>query len=370
MRIGITCHPTIGGSGFVATDLGVQLARRGHEVHFISYDLPFRLTMEYDERIFFHPVSVTTYPLFKFPPYSLALAARMAEVAERQELDVLHVHYAIPHATCAILAKLVAQSARVKVVTTLHGTDITYVGSDPSFFRITKFSIEESDAVTAVSEWLRDRTREEFQTDCEIHTIYNFVDPNRFKPRTCDKSRFSQADEKIVMHISNFRPVKRVNDVVDIFRLINERVPSRLILVGEGPEIAAADNMIRELELADRVEFLGTQDRIEDIVPCADLVLLPSEYESFGLAALEAMACEVPVVASRSGGLVELIEDRVTGFLADVGDVRTMADRGVEAFTNPDVARGIGAQARESVMQRFNPDVMVSRYEELYESLI
>lgn len=370
MRIGITCHPTIGGSGFVGTNLGVQLARKGHQVHFISYDLPFRLTVEYDERIFFHPVSVTTYPLFKFPPYSLALAARMAEVAEWQELDVLHVHYAIPHATCAILARLVAEKSKVKVVTTLHGTDITYVGSDPSFFRITKFSIEESDAVTAVSEWLRDRTREEFQTDCEIHTIYNFVDPNRFKPRTCDKSRFSREGEKIVMHISNFRPVKRVRDVVSIFKLINDRVPSRLVLVGEGPEISVADHMIRELELVDRVEFLGEQDRIEDIVPCADLVLLPSEYESFGLAALEAMACGVPVVASASGGLVELIEDGVTGFLADVGDVQTMADRGIDVFSNPDVAGRIGAQARESVVQRFEPDPIVSRYEDLYESLM
>lgn len=370
MRIGITCHPTIGGSGFVATDLGVQLARRGHQVHFISYDLPFRLTMEYDEHIFFHPVSVTTYPLFKFPPYSLALAARMAEVAERQQLDVLHVHYAIPHATCAILARLIAEDSKVKVITTLHGTDITYVGSDPSFFRITKFSIEESDAVTAVSEWLKNRTREEFKTDCDIRTIYNFVDPNRFKPRPCDKSRFSQADEKIVMHISNFRPVKRVRDVVAIFKLINERVPSRLVLVGEGPEILAADHMVKELGLVGHVDFLGEQDRIEDIVPCADLVLLPSDYESFGLAALEAMACGVPVVASRSGGLVELIEDGVTGFLADVGDVRTMADRGLEAFNDPDVARRIGAQARETVVQRFNPGPIVSQYEELYESLV
>jgi len=339
-------------------------------VHFISYDLPFRLTMEYDEHIFFHPVSVTTYPLFKFPPYSLALAARMAEVAERQELDLLHVHYAIPHATCAILARLIAEDSKVKVITTLHGTDITYVGSDPSFFRITKFSIEESDAVTAVSKWLKDRTRQEFQTDCEIHTIYNFVDPKRFKPRTCDRSRFSRADEKIVMHISNFRPVKRVGDVVAVFDLINKRVPSRLVLVGEGPEIAVADRLIKARGLSDRVEFLGEQDLIEDIVPCADLVLLPSEYESFGLAALEAMACGVPVVASRSGGLVELIEDGVTGFLAGVGDVQTMADRGVEAFTNPDVARRIGVQARQSVVQRFEPQAIVSQYEQLYESVI
>ncbi len=369
MRIGITCHPTIGGSGLVATDLGVLLARRGHTVHFVSYDLPYRLTTEYDERVFFHPVEVTTYPLFKFPPYSLSLAARMAELAERQSLDVLHVHYAIPHATCAILAKLIAEDAHVKVVTTLHGTDITYVGSDPSFFRITKFSIEESDAVTAVSNWLKKRTREELQTDCEIHTIYNFVDPAKFRPRPCDRSRFSRAGEKIVMHISNYRPVKRVKDVVAIFNLIQKRVPSRLILVGEGPELSIADHMIKELGLRDRVEFLGTQDSIEAIVPCADLLLLPSEYESFGLAALEAMACEVPVLASRSGGLVELVDDGVTGFLENVGDVQAMAERGVEVLTNADVARTIGASARKSVVERFSPEQIVGQYEDLYRSL-
>jgi N-acetyl-alpha-D-glucosaminyl L-malate synthase BshA len=370
VRIGITCHPTIGGSGLVATDLGVHLARRGHTVHFVSYDLPYRLTMEYDERIFFHPVDVITYPLFKFPPYSLSLAARMAELAERQALDVLHVHYAIPHATCAILARLIAEGTHVKVVTTLHGTDITYVGSDPSFFRITKFSIEESDAVTAVSKWLTERTRQEFQTNCKIHTIYNFVDPAKFRPRTCNKSRFSRAGERIVMHISNYRPVKRVKDVVAIFNLIQERVPSRLVLVGEGPELSTADQMIKELGLSDRVEFLGTQDSIEEIVPCADLFLLPSEYESFGLAALEAMACEVPVVASRSGGLVELIDDGITGFLENVGDVQTMAERGIEALTNADVARRVGALARESVVERFNPDQIVGQYEEVYRSLL
>jgi N-acetyl-alpha-D-glucosaminyl L-malate synthase BshA len=370
MRIGITCHPTLGGSGTVATDLGVHLARRGHQVHFISYELPYRLTTEYDENVFFHEVGVTTYPLFRFPPYSLALAARMAEVAERQELDLFHVHYAIPHATCAILAQLVSENASVKVIATLHGTDITYVGKDPSFFRITKFSIERSDAVTAVSHWLKRRTQEEFQTGCQIHTIYNFVDPDVFKRRPCDKSRFSRAGEKIVMHMSNFRPVKRVGDVVAVFDHINRQVPSRLVLVGDGPELSTANLMIEEAGLADRVEYLGAQDRVEDILPCADLVLLPSEYESFGLAALEAMACEIPVVASNGGGLTELIEDQVTGFLVEVGDVQAMARRGIDMLTDADAARQIGVQARQRAVQRFNPELIVGEYERLYSSII
>jgi len=370
MRVGITCHPTLGGSGTVATNLGVHLARRGHQVHFISYDLPYGLTTEYDENIFFHEVGVTTYPLFKFPPYSLALAARMAEVAEREHLDLFHVHYAIPHATCAILAKLIAENTNVKVIATLHGTDITYVGNDPSFFRITKFSIERSDAVTTVSHWLKRRTQEEFQTECQIHTIYNFVDPDIFKRRACDKSRFSRAGEKVVMHISNFRPVKRVRDVVAVFDHINRQVPSRLVLVGDGPELSAANLMIEDAGLADRVEYLGTQDRVEDILPCADLVLLPSEYESFGLAALEAMACEVPVVASNSGGLTELIEDRVTGFLSDVGDVQTMAQCGIDVLTDAGAAREIGARARERVLEKFNPEAIVDEYERLYSSVM
>jgi len=370
MRIGITCHPTIGGSGTVATDVGIRLARRGHQVHFISYDLPFRLIMEYDENIFFHAVNVTNYPLFKFPPYDLALASRMAEVAERQKLDIFHVHYAIPHAACAILAKLIAQDTRIKVVTTLHGTDITYVGNDPSFFRITKFSIESSDAVTAVSEWLRRRTQEEFQTQCNIRTIYNFIDTNKFRPRPCVRSRFSRDDEKIVMHMSNFRPVKRVRDVVEVFHLIKKQVPSRLVLIGEGPELSVADQMIKGFGITDHVEYLGTQDCVEDIIPCADLLLLPSEYESFGLAALEAMASEVPVVASRSGGLIELIDHGKTGFLADVGDVQTMAAHGIEVLTNPEVARKIGTQARQSAIERFNPDIIVDQYEELYRSVV
>jgi N-acetyl-alpha-D-glucosaminyl L-malate synthase BshA len=326
--------------------------------------------MEYDENIFFHGVNVTTYPLFKFPPYSLALAAQMAEVAEREKLDLFHVHYAIPHATCAILAKLICDKDDVKVVTTLHGTDITYVGNDPSFLRVTRFSIEESDAVTAVSDWLKRRTQEEFQTKRDIHTIYNFVDPDKFKPRPCDESRFSRAGEKVVMHISNFRPVKRIRDVVDIFTHINRRVPSRLVLVGEGPELSAADLKLKETDLADRVEYLGTQDCIEDIIPCADLVLLPSEYESFGLAALEAMACEVPVVASRGSGLSELIENGVTGFLADVGDVETMAERGIEMLSDCDAAREIGAKARQRALQNFNPEPIVSEYERLYASIL
>jgi L-malate glycosyltransferase len=368
MRIGITCYPTFGGSGVVATELGVALAKHGDEVHFISYALPSRLNILH-ERVHFHEVTVTPYPLFDpYPPYTLALATKMAEVAAYEKLDILHVHYAIPHAISAYLAKQILQS-RLKVITTLHGTDITLVGRDESYLPITKFGIEVSDGVTAVSEWLKQETVKNFDTSKEIDVIPNFVDPARFR-KTDSSFKFGPAGEKLVCHVSNFRPVKRVMDVVATFEKIAAKVPSRLIMIGDGPDRSRAEAYARQHHLRDRVVFFGNVPSLEEALGSCDLFLLPSETESFGMAALEAMAGEVPVIATDSGGLPEVVHDGETGYLLPVGDVAGMAARGIEILSDDDLRRRMGKRAREIAVERFDEQKIVPYYREMYERVI
>jgi N-acetyl-alpha-D-glucosaminyl L-malate synthase BshA len=374
VRIGITLYPTYGGSGAVATDLGLELGRRGHEVHLISYASPFRLR-GYSERVFFHEVDVTggNYPLLKFYPYTLALAAKQHEVALHERLDLMHVHYAIPHATTAYLAKQMLGGIRdLKVVTTLHGTDITLVGQEHSFYSITKFSIERSDAVTAVSQFLRDETYKAFGCDgCSIDVIPNFINPREYFPaRTeTDRCAIAPAGTKVVMHVSNFREVKRVVDVVRVFAKIRADVPAVLVLVGDGPQRQDAENEARALKVEADVRFLGKLDSTADLLRSADLFLLPSQTESFGLAALEAMACGVPVIASRVGGLPEVVVHGETGALAPVGAVDTMASAALQILCDP--ARG--AAAREAAIRRaelFTAERVVPQYEQLYQRVL
>lgn len=370
MRIGITCYPTFGGSGVVATELGLALAKRGDEVHFISYALPSRLNILH-ERVHFHEVTVTPYPLFDpYPPYTLALATKMAEVASYEKLDVLHVHYAIPHAISAHLAKQILQS-RLKVVTTLHGTDITLVGRDESYLPITKFGIEVSDGVTAVSSWLKDETAKNFQTKKEIEVIPNFVDPARFRRHAsaiCEA--LGRRGEKLVCHVSNFRPVKRIMDVVEVFERIAREVPARLLMIGDGPDRSRAEAYSRAHHLRDRVVFLGNVPNLEEILGGCDLFLLPSEAESFGMAALEAMTSEVPVIATRSGGLPEVVNDGETGYLLPVGDVEGMAQRGIEILSDDDFRSRMGKRGREIAVERFDEEKIVPMYRQMYERVI
>ncbi len=370
MRIGITCYPTFGGSGVVATELGLALARRGDDVHFISYALPSRLNILH-ERVRFHEVTVTPYPLFDpYPPYTLALATKMAEVADYEKLDVLHVHYAIPHAISAHLAKEIL-GKRLRFVTTLHGTDITLVGRDESYLPITKFGIEVSDGVTAVSDWLKRETTHNFNTAKEIEVIPNFVDPERFRRHPSPFcSAFTAPGERLLCHVSNFRPVKRILDVLEIFARVATKVPSRLAMIGDGPDRSRAEAFVREHKLRDRVFFLGNVPNLEEIVGASDLFLLPSEAESFGMAALEAMASEVPVIATDSGGLPEVVDDGETGFLLPVGDVAGMAERAVEILANDELRRRMGKLAREVAAEKFNVDRVVPRYREFYDQVI
>lgn len=370
MKIGITCYPTFGGSGVVATELGLALAKRGDDVHFISYALPSRLNILH-ERVHFHEVTVTAYPLFDpYPPYTLALATKMAEVAAYEKLDILHVHYAIPHAISAYLAKQILRS-KLKVITTLHGTDITLVGRDESYLPITKFGIEVSDGVTAVSQWLKDETATHFHTDKAIEVIPNFVDPARFR-RDSSKfcNMFGAPGDKLVCHVSNFRPVKRILDVVMTFESIAREVPSRLIMIGDGPDRSRAEAYAREHNLRDRVVFLGNVPNLEEVLGACDLFLLPSESESFGMAALEAMTSEVPVIATRSGGLPEVVNDAETGYLLPVGDVEGMAARGIEILRDDALRRKMGKRAREVAIERFDEQWIVPRYREMYENVI
>lgn len=367
MRIGITCYPTFGGSGVVATELGLALAKHGDDVHFISYAMPSRLNILH-ERVHFHEVNVTPYPLFDpYPPYTLALATKMAEVAAYEKLDILHVHYAIPHAISAYLAKQICKS-KLKVVTTLHGTDITLVGRDESYLPITRFGIEVSDGVTAVSEWLKQETATNFSTEKAIDVIPNFVDPARFRrDRSTYCHMFGDAGDKLVCHISNFRPVKRIMDVVETFERIAAVVPSRLIMIGDGPDRSRAEAYARAHHLRDRVFFLGNVPNLEEVLGACDLFLLPSESESFGMAALEAMASEVPVIATDTGGLPEVVVDGETGYLLPVGDVQGMAERGIEILRNPDLQQRMGKRARELAIDRFDEEKIVPMYRELYE---
>lgn len=370
MRVGITCYPTFGGSGVVATELGLELARRGDFVHFISYALPSRLHAIH-ERIRFHEVSVTPYPLFgDFPPYTLALATKMAEVAEFEGLDILHVHYAVPHAISAFLARQILGGDAPKVVTTLHGTDITLVGRDASYLPITKFGIDSSDGVTAVSEWLRDETKSHFATVRPIEVIPNFVDSSRFRPGGRRESIFSPDGDRLLCHVSNFRPVKRVLDVVEVFRRVNEKIPSRLIMIGDGPERSKAEAFCRDHHIAEKVFFLGQFPEVEPVVGASDLFLLPSENESFGMAALEALMSEVPVIATRVGGLPEVVVDGEVGYLLETGDVEGMAERAIEILSDDGLRARMGRAAREHAMRNFDIGRVIPRYVEFYERVV
>lgn len=374
MNIGITCYPVAGGSGIVATELGQKLAGRGHQVHFISYALPFRLD-RFQTNLLFHGVDTTVYPLFKFPPYTLTLASKIAEVTRDFDLDILHMHYAIPHATSAYLAREILRRYGQKVpkiITTLHGTDITLVGSDPSFFDITRFSIDASDGVTAVSHHLAEETREVFRLERDIRVIHNFFDGERFRPgcEQCRKCEFANEGEFLLAHVSNFRPVKRVLDVIDVFEKVQAELPSRLVLVGEGPETILARRQIKKKKLEDRVIFLGNQEKVEAILPCCDLFLIPSEEESFGLAALEALACGVPVIGTTGTGLVEVVDDYRDGFLLPVGDTTSMARAAVALLKDSARLREFRAAAVEITNRKFNSEKIVSEYESYYQEVL
>jgi N-acetyl-alpha-D-glucosaminyl L-malate synthase BshA len=373
MKIGITCYPTYGGSGAIATELGIELAQRGHEIHFISYAQPFRLP-HFMERVFFHEVETTRYPLFEHNNYSLSLAAMMHEVALRAKLDLLHVHYAIPHATSAWIAKeMLGDRHPLKIVTTLHGTDITLVGQERSYFDITRFSIQRSDGITSVSDYLKRETVERFDVPADgIEVIHNFVDPGLYHRAShpCHKDTFLPPGEMLVMHVSNFRPVKRIADVVRIFARIHKRIPSKLIFVGDGPERPTATAEADALGITDRVIFLGKQDSVAELMACADLLLLPSASESFGLVALEAMASGVPVVASNAGGLPEVIEDGVTGHLGNVGDVEAMAEAGISILSDNAKWSRMSGAAQQVARERFGADVVVPQYERYYERVL
>src|SRR5256712_3450566 len=372
MRIGITCYPTYGGSGAVATELGLDLARRGHEVHFVSYASPFRLR-GFAPRVTFHEVVTTDYPLFEHSPYALALAVKQHEVAQREKLEIMHVHYAIPHAATAWLAKQMLRPERdLKVVTTLHGTDITLVGQDPSYYTLTKFSIEQSDAVTAVSRYLRDETYRAFGcVDCDVRVISNFISPAEYHPPRDGSCRgaLAPAGHKILTHVSNFRPVKRVTDVVRVFAGVRKAMPATLVLVGDGPERDAAEQESDRLELGDDVRFLGKVDDVAELLRGSDLFLLPSETESFGLAALEAMACGVPVIASAVGGLPEVVTSEETGFLASVGAVEAAAAEATPSLSDP-VRHARMRTAAATRALDFSAERVVPEYEALYREVL
>jgi len=378
LKIGITCYPTYGGSGVVGTELGIELADRGHEVHFIAYQQPIRLNTAHPQ-IFFHEVTVSQYPLFEYPPYDLALATRMAEVAELYGLDILHVHYAIPHSVSALLARqmLAAQnkgkSRRLPYVTTLHGTDITIVGADRSYLPVTRYSIEQSDGVTAISNYLKQRTLQEFEIRNPIEVITNFVNCDVYKrdPKAAERrGEFAGKDERILVHVSNFRPVKRIGDVIEIFDRVQREVPSRLLLMGDGPERSRAEWLVNKKGLRQKVEFLGKVDRVNQKLSVADLMLMPSELESFGLAALEAMACEVPAVATSVGGVPEVIEHGISGFLAQVGDVKTMAQHAITLLSDEKRLREMGVRARWEAQARFCSTKIIPEYEQFYTRVL
>ncbi len=380
MRVGITCYPTYGGSGVVATELGIELAALGHEVHFISYSQPFRLNGR-DDGIFYHEVPVSSYPLFEFPPYDLALASRMAEVAEYYALDLLHVHYAIPHSVSALLARqmLATRGRHLPFVTTLHGTDITLVGLDRSYLPITRYAIQESDGVTAISNYLREKTIADFNVTRPIETITNFVNCDVYTPteepiqneKAHERRRhFAMPGEPILMHLSNFRPVKRVCDVVKVFALMAREIPAQLVLVGDGPDRSQAEWLAHDLGIHSRVHFIGKQDRVNELLALADLFLMPSELESFGLAALEAMACKVPTIATNVGGVPELIDDGVTGLLFPVGDVEAMAAGALGLLKDPARLNTMRETARKTAQKRFCANLVVPQYVKYYEEVL
>ena len=369
LKIGIVCHPAHGGSGVVASELGLELAARGHHVHFFSHTLPFRVPNAHPNT-FFHEVEVTSYPLFKYPPYTLALATKLAEVCREDSLDILHVHYAIPHAIAAWLCtQMLPQHQRPATITTLHGTDITLVGLDNSFFEITRFSLEKSDGITAVSDQLGEETQRQFNIDNPVEIIPNFVDSGKFTPEFRSESRraaFARPGEFLLGHMSNFRPVKRVLDVIRIFHILHKNLPAHLMMIGEGVDLEPARNLAAELGILEHVTFCGPVDQVPEVLSQLDLFLLPSKYESFGLAALEAMSCGVPVVASRTGGLPEVVKDKSCGYLCEVADVETMAARAAEILSDPQKTALFSAAARERARSEFDPGRTVDTYENCY----
>jgi L-malate glycosyltransferase len=372
LKIGITCYPTVGGSGVVATELGKLLAERGHEIHFITSSIPFRLGKFYPN-IFFHEVEVNQYSVFQYPPYDLALASKMAEVAKREKLDLLHVHYAVPHAVCAVLAKQMLDD-NIKIVTTLHGTDITVLGYDPSLSEMIKFGIEKSDAVTAVSHQLKEDTEQLLKTQKEIIPVHNFVD-ERVYYRRDNNSELKQTygiheDEKVIVHISNFRPVKRIQDVIKAFSLIRKEMASKLLLIGNGPELTVACEQVRELNIEDDVLFLGKQENVGELFSICDLKLLLSEKESFGLVLLEAMACGVPVIGTRIGGIPEVIVDGETGYMVEVGDTAAVADKAISLLKDDERHKRFRENSVKHVREYFLSEKIVSVYEEIYNSLV
>ena len=376
MKIGITCYPTYGGSGVVATELGIELAAKGHQVHFITYQQPFRLTGR-ERGISYHEVAVPTYPLFEYPPYDLALATRMSEVGEYYDLDLLHVHYAIPHSVSALLARqmLAARGRRLPFVTTLHGTDITLVGQDRSYLPVTRYAIENSDGVTAISDYLREKTLQEFQVQRSIEVVPNFVNCDLYQPlgedeRAAGRARYAPAGEKLLMHLSNFRPVKRVADAVAVFAQVVKEIPSHLLLVGDGPERPNAEYMVHTLGLQGRVHFLGKQDEVHRLLPLADLMLMPSTLEAFGLVALEAAACRVPTIATHQGGVPELVDDGVNGCLLPVGDVDGMARAAVGLLQDEAALDAMATAARQTAQTRFCTTRIIPQYEAFYKQVL
>jgi L-malate glycosyltransferase len=372
MKIGIVCYPTFGGSGVVATELGKALADNGHQVHFITYSQPARLDF-FSANLFYHEVSISKYPLFDYPPYELALASKLVDVVRFEQLDLLHVHYAIPHASAAFMAKqiLATYGIHIPVVTTLHGTDITLVGKDPTYKPVVTFSINQSDGVTAVSNHLKEATYQHFEVDNDIRVIQNFVDMDRFKlkPKLHFKLAIAPNNERIISHTSNFRKVKRTQDVIRIFEKISKVVPSKLLMVGDGPDRVYSEQLCRELSICEHVRFLGKQDAVEEILSVSDLFIMPSESESFGLAALEAMACKVPVITSDAGGLPELNIHGVTGYMSPVGDIEGMAEHAINILKDDATL----AQFKENALKRakeFDLSLILPIYEKFYKEVM
>lgn len=373
MKIGITCYPTYGGSGVVATELGKALASKGHQVHFISYAIPQRLN-RFVKNIFFHEVEMSNYPLFEHNLYTLALTSKMLEVIEFEKLDLIHVHYAIPHATSAYLAQQILRKSNldIKVITTLHGTDITLVGLEPSFLPLVKFSIEASDGVTAVSRFLKEKTLTNYHIEKDIEVIYNFIDTDIYKKVSNEnfKKMVAPENEKILMHTSNFRPVKRVSDTIKILERVKKEIPAKLVLIGDGPDRSDCERLVRELHLQKDVFFLGKQDALAELLSAADIFLMPSQSESFGLSALEAMSCGVPVISSSVGGLPELVIHNETGFIAEFGDIERMAKYVVSLLKNEKKYQTFSQNCRNTAVNVFNKNIIVPQYEQYYDKIL
>ncbi len=371
MNIGITCYPTYGGSGVVASELGKALAERGHRVHFISYAMPFRLD-GFVGNIFYHEVEISNYPLFDFPLYTPALASKIVEVAKFEKLDILHAHYAIPHAMSAYLAKQILGEKSLKIITTLHGTDITLVGLEPSYLPVMKFSIEKSDGVTAVSRFLKEKTLTNYNIDKDIRVIPNFIDSRKYKKvdALSIKKNIAPGGEKVLVHVSNFRQVKRVSDVIRIFQLVRDKIPAKLILIGDGPDRSSCEKLCRELNLVGDVQFLGKQAELVPLLSASDVFLIPSQSESFGLSALEAMACELPVVSSSVGGLPELVAHGETGFIAEIGDIERMAKYTLELLSNESKYKLFSAASRKRAVEMFDKNKIVDQYEGYYRQVL